>query len=427
MAYALPHASGQRGAPAVSTATAELLPRPILDSHQQPTVEVVLQVDGVTTVGRAPSGRTRGGDEAIVVGVERALAGVREVLQPALRGAAADLRDHQALCALERRLIALAGPGCASLGANALLPVSIALWRAAAALHGLELYQYIRRFEPELAGTGRVRLLVGALNGAPHALRRGAAAALGHQRFGFMEMQVVPAPRPYREALAVAEQVDACVRELSLEASVPSADRTGHDVDLLVRAIRAAGYEPGRDAQIALDLAASHRWDARGRTYGVGGVRVSPGDFARRLVALVDRYPGLFAAVEDPLEENDWVGLARLAPRLKRRGVLVVGDDLYASRPARILRGLADRSADGLLVKPDQNGSLHGTFEVMKLSRRHGLKLVLSHRSGETEDDTIADVAAAVGAWGLKAGDPLTPTRRGKYLRMAAIDATSPC
>lgn len=411
----------------MSTATAELLPRPILDSHQQPTVEVVLQVDGVTTVGRAPSGRTRGGDEAVVVGVERALAGVRDVLQPALRCAAADLRDHPALCALERRLIALAGPGCARLGANALLPVSIALWRAAAALHGLELYQYIRRFEPELAGTGRVRLLVGALNGAPHALRRGAAVALGHQRVGFMEMQVVPAPRPYREALAVAEQVDARVRELSLEASVPSAERTGHDVDLLVRAIRAAGYEPGRDAQVALDLAASHRWDARRRTYGVGGVRVSPGDFARRLVALIDRHPGLFAAVEDPLEENDWVGLARLAPRLKRRGVLVVGDDLYASQPARILRGLADRSADGLLVKPDQNGSLHGTFEVMKLARRHGLELILSHRSAETEDDTIADVAAAVGAWGLKAGDPLTPTRRGKYLRMLAIDATSPC
>ncbi len=412
----------------MSTATAELLPCPILDSHRQPTVEVVLQVDGVTTVGRAPSGRTRGGDEAIVVGVDRALAGVRDVLQPALRSAAADLRDHQALCALERRLIALAGPGCASLGANALLPVSIALWRAAAALHGLELYQYIRTCEPELAGTGRVRLLVGALNGATHALRRGAAVALGHQRVEFMEMQVVPAPGPYRDALAVAEQVDACVRELSLEASSRrSADRTGHDVDLLVRAIRAAGYEPGRDAQIALDLAASHRWDARSRTYGVGGVRVSPGDFARRLVALIDRHPGLFAAVEDPLEENDWVGLARLAPRLKRRGVLVVGDDLYAARPARILRGLADRSADGLLVKPDQNGSLHGTFEVMKLARRHGLKLILSHRSGETEDDTIADVAAAVGAWGLKAGDPLTPTRRGKYLRMLAIDATSPC
>ncbi len=424
----------------MSTATAELLPRAIADSSHELTVEVELSVDGVTTLGRAPAGSTRGGDEARVVGVGEALDNVSHVLLPALRTAAVDLEDHDALCALERRLADLAGPRCATLGANALLPVSIALWRAAAALHGLELWEYIRRFEPELAGTGPVRLFVGVLNGPQHALRRGAAEALGRQRFAWMEMQVVPRQSRYCDALSVAERVDTALQQLSGAQASRSArrgafaprarsglERVERDVELVVQAIRVAGYEPGRDVQIALDPAGSHLYDAQSGTYGVGGRRLTREELARDLLALLDRHPGVFVSVEDPVEENDWEGLARLAPELRRRGVVVVGDDLFVTQGPRLLRGITDGSAGGLLVKPDQNGSLHGTLEVMKLARRHDVKLVLSHRSGETLDDTIADVAVAVSAWGLKAGDPWSEFRRRKYLRMIEIEATSSC
>jgi len=283
----------------------EITARSIADSRGDPTVEVEIRLGVVAAVASAPAGKTKGGDEARTVPIAHAISNVHEVILPLVRTVNADLSSHRGLIEVEQRLIERAGANCIELGANALLPVSIALWRCAAQLHGLELYEYIRAYEPELAGFRRVRLFSNVLNGGYHALRK------------------------------------------------------------------------------------------------------------------------------DPLQENDWDGLERLATEIKERGVMVVGDDFYVTQKSRLEKGIAAASANGLLVKPNQNGSLHGTIEVMKLARRHGIELVISHRSGETLDDTIADLAVAVGAFGIKAGapqpesifpDPVAWVRRKKYLRLIAID-----
>ena len=420
----------------------ELQARQIADSRGDPTVEVTLQSGSATVVASVPAGKTKGGDEARTVPVPEALAQLDGVLAPIVRDA--DLSSHAGLIAIERKLIDRAGPNCADVGANALLPVSIALWRLAAALSGVQLHQYIRGNEPELAGTGRVRLFSNVLNGGFHALKNG--EVLGRDRFELQELQIIPLGcATYRAALTMAERVDGSLRAI-LEAKfgvsrVGRADEAGLTVkglgdnaealDLLVEAIRAADLVPGRDIKITLDPASSHLFDAVKGTYRIGGAERSPDEYGKYLLALLDRHPGAFATIEDPLQENDWEGLARLAVEIKKRGVIVVGDDFYVTQRSRLERGITDKSADGLLVKPNQNGSFHGTLEVMKLARKNGIALVISHRSGETLDDGIADLAYAVNAYGIKTGapqppsvfpDPKTWVRRAKYLRLIQLE-----
>lgn len=426
--------------------TIAIHPRTIADSRGQPTVEVEIHFGDVSARASAPAGKTRGGDEAQTVAADAAVAQIRDFITPHLLQQKVDLSSHDGLLEAERALIAQGGPNCKTIAANALLPVSIALWRCAAGQHGLELFQYIRKFEPELAGPGRVRLFSNVLNGGYHALKEAAGEVLGRDRFEFQEMQIVPqSATAYREALAMLEQVDAALAELLARrfgsGRVGRADEAGLTVkglgdnaaalDLLVEAIEAAGFEPGQDIKITLDPASSHLYDPQSRTYRVASRDLTPQSYAEYLLGLLDRYEGVFESVEDPLEENDWEGLAELAPELKKRGVLVVGDDFYVTQRGRLERGIADGSANGLLVKPNQNGSLLGTIEVMKLARQNGIELVVSHRSGETLDTTIADLAIAAGAYGIKTGapqpesvfpDPATWYRRRKYLRLIEIE-----
>lgn len=422
----------------------DLTPCAITDSRGDPTVEVELRNGSIRVVASVPAGKTKGGDEARTVTVEQALANVRDIIQPLLWGLAPDLRSHASLIAVEKALIEKAGPNCTELGANALLPVSIALWRCAAMMHGLPLYQYIRNFEPELANTNRVKLFSNVLNGGYHALRKG--EVLGRDRFEFQEMQIVPqTATSYREALSMCEQVDLTLTKRIGERF--GADRSGRAdeagltvkglgdnaaaLELLMESIRQAGFEPGREMKVTLDPASSHLHDPKTGTYGVSGRRLTREEYGSYLLSLLDTYPGAFESVEDPLEENDWEGLKALAVEIKKRGVLVVGDDFYVTQESRLRRGIADGSANGLLVKPNQNGSLHGTLEAMKLARKNNIRLVISHRSGETLDETIADVALAVGAHGIKTGapqperifpDPGTWYRRRKYLRLIEIE-----
>ncbi len=427
-----------------NTNAIEIQARDIPDSRGDSTVEVEVHIGGIVAVASAPAGKTKGGDEARTVPTAKALANIRDTIVPLIRQKNVDLRTHAGLVDVERALIERAGANCADLGANALLPVSIALWRAAAALQAMPLHAYIRANEPELAGKGRVRLFSNVLNGGYHALKSG--EELGKDRFEFQEMQIVPQSAPsYREALAMCERVDAALSALLVErfgaAHVGRADEAGLTVkglgdngaalDLLVEAIQQAGFTPGRDMKITLDPASSHLFDKATGRYRVGVKSLSSDEFGRYLLSLLDRHPGAFESVEDPVEENDWDGLAQLAVEIKKRGVLVVGDDFYVTQRGRLERGIADKSANGLLVKPNQNGSLYGTFEVLKLAKKNNIALVISHRSGETLDDTIADVAIAVGAHGIKTGapqpesvfpDPKGWYRRKKYLRLIDIE-----
>ncbi|MBA3463807.1 MAG: hypothetical protein H0T46_27875 [Deltaproteobacteria bacterium] len=430
------------------SASLEIEARTIKDSRGDATVEVEVEIAGRTLSASVPAGKTKGGDEAVTVPAAKAVETIHDVILPIVRQLDVDLATHAGLIELERTLVERAGVRCESFGANALLPVSIALWRCAAAVHGLQLYEYIRAQEPELASTGRVRLFSNVLNGGYHALQTG--EQLGVDRFDLQEMQIVPQSAPsYREALAMAERVDTALAELlatrfgadrmrradEAGLSVKGLADNGEALDLLVEAISLAGFTPGVDIKITIDPASSHLYDAATERYRIGAQRLSPGQYGEYLLALLDRhaarFPNLFESVEDPLQENDWSGLEALSSEIKKRGVIVVGDDFYVTQRDRLEKGIAAGSANGLLVKPNQNGSLYGTLEVMKLARRHGIALVISHRSGETLDSTIADLAIAVGAHGIKTGAPQpervfpgrhTWFRRTKYLRMIAID-----
>ncbi len=414
----------------------------INDSRGRPTVRVTLRWRDIEVVGEVPAGASKGEDEAATVPVEQAIRHVHEVLLPLLRDSNRDLGKHADLVALDRLLAQRAGPNFGDLGANAVLPVSRALWAAAARHAGLELFAYLRQAEPSVAGQGRVLFYMNIFNGGLHALKPG--ELLGRDRIDFQEIMVVPyAAKTYALALAMGDRIDQALKAILIgefgAARVTRADEAGFSVQGLgdsgaafarvVAAIERAGYVPGRDVKLALDVAASSFF-AKG-CYQVQGDSLPADAMINKLLALAKRYPGMILSIEDGLAENDWQAWPRLSAALKQHDVLTIGDDLFVTQLPRLRRGIDSEAAHGILIKVNQNGTMSGTLDVMKEARRAGLVCVVSHRSGETLDDSIADLAYATGAFGLKTGDPQpeidfpdadTWVRRRKYLRMVAIE-----
>ena len=202
--------------------------------------------------------------------------------------------------------------------------------------------------------------------------------------------------------------------------------------ELVFDAIRSAGYEPGKDVKLALDVAASSFYNREDGTYQFRGESISSDQMIEYLVGLVDRFEGCMLSIEDGLDENDWEAWTKLTAELNKRDVVTIGDDLFVTQLPRLERGIDAKAATGILVKVNQNGSVGGTLEVMKRARDAGMKCVISHRSGETLDDSIADLAYGTGSFGLKTGDPQPPVdfpdesvwvRRRKYLRMVELEA----
>ncbi|MBI3178253.1 MAG: phosphopyruvate hydratase [Deltaproteobacteria bacterium] len=414
----------------------------INDSRGRPTVRVTLRLKRIEAVGEVPAGASTGEDEAATVPVEQAIRNVHEVLLPLLRESKRDLGKHEDVVALDRLLAERAGPNFRDLGANAVLPVSRALWAAAARKAGLELHAYLRKSEPLAAGQGRVLFYMNIFNGGLHALKPG--ETLGRDRIDFQEIMVVPcAAKTYAEALTVGDRIDQALKAILVgefgAARVTRADEAGFSVGGLgdneaafarvVAAVERAGFTPGREVKLALDVAASS-FCAKGR-YEVEGDSLTSEAMIEKLLALVERYPGMIISVEDGLAENDWKAWPRLSAALKKHEVLTIGDDLFVTQLPRLRRGIESEAAHGILIKVNQNGTMSGTLDVIKAARQAGLVCVVSHRSGETLDDSIADLAYATGAFGLKTGDPqpeidfpdpATWVRRRKYLRMVAIE-----
>ena len=409
--------------------------REILDSRGNPTVEAEVTVSGGAR-GRAavPSGASTGAHEALELrdgepgryggkGVRRAVAHVEEEIGPAVAGS--DVHDQRAL---DRRLIDLDGtPNKGRLGANAVLAVSLAVARASAAARGEPLHRRLAAMDGAELYDGAGRLLpvplLNVLNGGAHA----------GNSVDIQEFMVVPVGFDrFSEALrAGAEVFHALVRRLEAagrstavgdEGGVaPDLDSSEEALSLLVDAVEGAGYEPGADVALALDCAATELWAAGEGAYVLPGegARVGSTGLVDRYEAWVERYP--VVSIEDGLAEDDWEAWSDLTRRLGDR-VQLVGDDLFVTQEARIRRGVEAEAANALLVKVNQVGTLTETLEAMEEARDAGWASVVSHRSGETEDTFIADLAVATGAGQLKAGSTCRSERVAKYNRLLRVE-----
>jgi len=407
------------------TSIARIHGREILDSRGNPTVEVDVLLEA-GDIGRAavPSGASTGAHEAVELrdgdqsryggkGVRTAVGHVNQEIAAALRGAeASDQRG------IDERLINLDGTANKSrLGANAVLGASMAVARAAALASRLPLYRY-------LAGDGEPLMpvpMMNILNGGKHA----------QTKVDFQEFMVVPAGAPsYSEGLRWGAEVFHALKQTLHERGLstgqgdeggfaPELEANEDAMTLLVQAIERSGHQPGREVFIALDPAASE-FNRDGRYELTGEGRTLR---AQEMVALweswVDRYPVI--SIEDGLAEDDWDGWRLLTARLGRR-LQLVGDDIFVTNVVRLRRGIEDGIANSILIKLNQIGTLTETMETMATARRAGYSTVISHRSGETEDTFIADLAVATGAGQIKTGAPSRSERVAKYNRLLQIE-----
>ena len=399
--------------------------REILDSRGNPTVEVDVHLAGGTR-GRAgvPSGASTGESEAVELrdgdadrylgkGVTRAVENVHEVIAPALRG-----RDATQQRAIDALLLELDGTdNKASLGANAILGVSLAVAKAAAEATGLALYRYLGGPNAHLLPVP----MMNVLNGGSHA----------DSNVDFQEFMIAPiGAASFREALRMGAEVYHRLKMVLHDAGLSTglgdeggfapdlASNTGA-LDRLMEAIDAAGYEPGVDVALAMDPATSELFrDGSYHLEGEGRV-LSSEEMVELWAGIVERYP--IISIEDGLDENDWEGWRLLTERLGHR-VQLVGDDLLVTNPAFVRRGIEEGAANSVLVKVNQIGSLTETFEAVSLAHRAGWTTMISHRSGETEDATIADIAVAVNAGQIKTGAPARSDRVAKYNQLLRIE-----
>jgi enolase len=398
----------------------------ILDSRGNPTIEVDVYLDdGRWGLGMVPSGASTGKAEALELrdgdpkryhgrGVLKVVENVREVIAPAIIGM--DASDQQAL---DARLCELDGTANKSrLGANAILGVSLAVARAAAASAGLPLYQY-------LGGQTAVELPVPMINIASGGLHAGG-------NIDFQDFQVIPlrAGR-YSEALHDAVMIYGAMKEVlkSRGAYSPGvADEGGYaprlasneaGFEVMVAAFERAGFEPGKEAAIAVDVAASHFYEHGRYRLSTEREEWTSHELVERLAAWAERYPIL--SIEDGVAEDDEVGWKLLTDRLGRRCQLI-GDDLFATNPRRVAEGIRNRIGNSVLVKMNQIGTLSETLEVIRQAQRAGYRTVVSARSGETEDDSMSDLAVGAGAGQLKVGAITRSERLSKYNRLLRIE-----
>jgi enolase len=409
----------------MSFAIEDIYAREILDSRGNPTVEVEVLLSGGAT-GRAgvPSGASTGTREALELrdgdkkryggkGVMQAVANVNGEIADELRGA--DSRDQPLV---DRVLVELDGtPNKGRLGANATLGVSLAVARAAAEATGLPLYRYLGG----AAGRTLPVPMMNLINGGVHADNR-----LDPQEFMICPAGFGSFAEALRAGVETFHALKAILKKRGLSTAVgdeggfaPDIGSSREALDLLVAAIAAAGYRPGQDVWIALDPAASEFYrDGRYVLTGEGATLDSP-KMVSYWQTLVDDYP--IASIEDGLAESDRDGWIEITKRLGGR-ILLVGDDNFVTNAEILARGIADGIANAMLVKLNQVGTVTETLEAVKLAQTSGYRTVVSHRSGETCDDSIADLAVAVNSGLIKTGSASRGERLAKYNRLLAIE-----
>ena len=403
--------------------------REILDSRGNPTIEAeVLLESGITGVASVPSGASTGEHEAIELrdgdpkryggkGVLKAVANINEKIAPALIGMSA--LDQRAI---DMKMIALDGtPNKSSLGANAILGVSLAVAKAAANYLRIPLYRYI-------GGTNAYILpvpMMNIINGGSHS----------DAPIAFQEFMIRPVGAPsYHEGLRMGAEVFHALKKVLQERGLstavgdeggfaPSLEGTEDAIESIMKAIEKAGYVPGKDVMIGMDCASSEFYKDGVYDYtvfeGEKGVRRTSDEQIAYLEHLISRYP--IDSIEDGMSENDWEGWKKLTERIGDRCQLV-GDDLFVTNVQFLSKGIAMGCANSILIKVNQIGSLSETLDAIEMAHRHGYTTVTSHRSGETEDTTIADIAVATNSGQIKTGSLSRSDRMAKYNRLLKIE-----
>ena len=407
------------------TAIVAVHARQILDSRGNPTVEVdVILEDGSSGRAAVPSGASTGAHEAVELrdgdrsrwsgkGVQKAVANVNGEIAQAIAG-----RDAEDQEGLDRALIALDGTGNKGrLGANAILGISLATAKAAAASLGQPLYRYVGGTEANLLPVPMMNIL----NGGAHA----------DNGIDFQEFMVMPVGAAnFAEALRCGAEIfhalKSALHGAGLSTAVgdeggfaPKIDSAREALDFIEKAVTAAGYRLGSDVLLALDCAASEYFkDGAYRMEGEGTTLSSAGN-ADYLASLASDYP--IASIEDGMAEDDWDGWKLLTEKLGGR-VQLVGDDLFVTNVQRLERGIADGIANSILIKVNQIGTLTETIAAVRLAQENGYTAVMSHRSGETEDSTIADLAVALDCGQIKTGSLARSDRTAKYNQLLRIE-----
>ncbi|MBI4209355.1 MAG: phosphopyruvate hydratase [Deltaproteobacteria bacterium] len=405
----------------------KVVAREILDSRGTPTVEADVYLShGVRGRAAVPSGASTGKHEAVELrdqdpkryrgkGVFKAVENVERILGPVIRG-----HEARKQARVDRLLIELDGtPNKSRLGANAILAASLATAHAAAADRKKSLYAY-------LGGRGACQLPVpqmNVLNGGAHA----------NNRIDFQEFMIVPVGAPtFREALRIGAEVFYSLKSLLNKQGFSTAvgDEGGfapdlksnqHALDILSEAVEGAGYKLGKEVAFALDVAATELFDVASKKYRLASEDRSLS--SKGMIQLYEKwlrqYP--IVSIEDGLAEDDWEGWRDLTQQLGQR-VQLVGDDIFVTNLERLQRGIEQGVANAVLIKPNQIGTLTETLQAIELAQQAGYGVVLSHRSGETEDTTIADIAVAVHAGQIKTGSLSRGERLAKYNRLLRIE-----
>ncbi len=407
---------------------AEILARQVLDSRGTPTVEVeVITENGIVESAAVPSGASTGEFEAVELrdgqndfyrgkSVHQAVKNVNEIIAPKIFEF-----DVFQQSAIDQCMIELDGTdNKGKLGANAILGVSLAVARAGASEAGLPLYQY-------LGGVGAHVLpvpMMNILNGGAHA----------DNKTDFQEFMIMPVNAEYfSEALRMGTEVFYSLKAVLKEGGhstnvgdeggfAPDLKSNEEAVETIIKAIREAGFEPGKDIKIALDAASSEFYNSEKGVYHFHkstGAELTAKEMADYWNKWVDQYP--IASIEDPLDENDWEGWSNLTNQLGHK-VQLVGDDFFVTNTERLKRGLNEKSANSILIKFNQIGTLSETVEAVNMAVQNGWTSIISHRSGETEDTFIADLAVALNTGQIKTGSLSRTDRIAKYNQLIRIE-----
>ena len=398
--------------------------REILDSRGNPTVEVEVLLDDAS-FGRAgvPSGASTGvheahelrdgGDRYLGKGVRQAVENVNEKIAPAVTGLEA---DDQRL--VDKVMLDLDGSDNKSnLGANAILGVSLATAKAAASSANLELFRYLGGPNAHVLPVPMMNIV----NGGAHA----------DSGVDVQEFMIAPiGADSFREALRMGAEVyhnlTSVIKSKGLSTGLgdeggftPSVDSTKEALDLIAEAVKKAGYKLGEDIAFALDAASSEFYDKDKGVYNFEGGEHSAEDMVKVYEELVENYP--IVSIEDPLQEDDWEGYTKLTAEIGDK-VQIVGDDFFVTNPARLKEGIEKKAANALLVKVNQIGSLSETADAVQLAQNNNYRCMMSHRSGETEDTTIADLSVAYSCGQIKSGAPARSERVAKYNQLLRIE-----
>ena len=397
----------------------DIVAREILDSRGNPTVEVDVYLEN-GTMGRAavPSGASTGMREALELrdkddrylgkGVLKAVNNINEIIKPALIG-----KDALNQREIDTIMIDLDGTENKSkLGANAILGVSMAVLRAAANYKNEPVYKYI--------GNGKTlpRPMMNIMNGGAHA----------DNNIDFQEFMIIPEADTIHERIRIGAEVfhnlKAILKEHGYVTAVgdeggfaPNLGSTREALDFIMEAIKKAGYVPGKDVNIGLDVAASEFYEDG--LYNVEGKKLTTNQLIDMFINLVNDYP--IISIEDPVDENDWVGFRSITEKLGDK-VQLVGDDLFVTNSKYLQMGIDNKAGNAILIKVNQIGTITETLETINLAKKNGYKTVISHRSGETEDTTIADLAVGLDLGQIKTGSMSRTDRMCKYNQLMRIE-----